>query len=307
MGLNLSTSIGKMRLKNPVIVSSGTFGYGEEYEGLIDLKKLGAIVTKSVTLEEKKGNSPPRIVETSSGILNSIGLENVGLERFIKEKLVFLKKLKIPVIVSIAAEILEDYVKLAKRLNKEDIAGIELNVSCPNVQSKNNLTFAQNKDELGKIVKAVRRITDLPLVAKLSPNVTDIKEMAKEAEAGGSDAISLVNTFLSTAIDIEKREPVLGNFTGGLSGPAIKPIALRMVYEVANTVDISVIGMGGIMNTEDALEFLICGADAVSIGTANFINPGITLKIIEGIREYMRNHQMKSLNDLIGSLRIKNE
>ena len=307
MGLNLSTSIGKIGLKNPVIVSSGTFGYGEEYEELIDLKKLGAIVTKSVTLEEKRGNPPPRIVETPSGILNSIGLENVGLERFIKEKLVFLKKLKIPVIVSIAAETLEDYVKLAKRLNKEDIAGIELNVSCPNVQSKGNLTFAQNKDELGKIVKAVRRITDLLLITKLSPNVTDIKEIAKEAEAGGSDAISLVNTFLSTAIDIEKREPILGNFIGGLSGPAIKPIALRMVYEVANTVDISVIGMGGIMNAEDALEFLICGADAVSIGTANFINPGITLKIIEGIREYMRDHQMKSLSDLIGSLRIKNE
>lgn len=307
MGLNLSTSIGKIGLKNPVIVSSGTFGYGEEYEELIDLKKLGAIVTKSVTLEEKRGNPPPRIVETSSGILNSIGLENVGLERFIKEKLVFLKKLKIPVIVSIAAETLEDYVKLAKRLNKEDIAGIELNVSCPNVKSENNLTFAQNKDELGKIVKAVRRITDLSLITKLSPNVTDIKEIAKEAEAGGSDAISLVNTFLSTAIDIEKREPVLGNFIGGLSGPAIKPIALRMVYEVANTVDISVIGMGGIMNAEDALEFLICGADAISVGTGNFIDPRITLKIIEGIREYMRDHQMKSLSDLIGSLRIKNE
>ncbi len=304
MGLDLSTSLGNIKLKNPVLVSSGTFGYAQEYKDLVDLEKLGAIVTKSITPKAKEGNSPPRIVETASGIINSIGLENVGLDRFIEEKLPFLKGLTVPIIVSIAGENIDDYLTMTERLNDEEISGIELNLSCPNVKSKNNLTFAQDKNEFSKIIKRVRGATSHTLIVKLSPNVTDIREIAQAAEAAGADAISLVNTFLATAIDIERQMPKLGNFTGGLSGPAIKPIALRMVYEVSEVVKISVIGQGGIMNAEDALEFLICGADAISVGTGNFIDPRTSLRIIDGIKDYMKNKRINKLSDLVGSLRI---
>ncbi|HDM37676.1 MAG TPA: dihydroorotate dehydrogenase [Candidatus Omnitrophica bacterium] len=304
MGLDLSTSLGNIKLKNPVLVSSGTFGYAQEYKDLVDLEELGAIVTKSITPKAKEGNSPPRIVETASGIINSIGLENVGLDRFIEEKLPFLKGLTVPIIVSIAGENIDDYLTMTERLNDEEISGIELNLSCPNVKSKNNLTFAQDKNEFSKIIKRVRGATSHTLIVKLSPNVTDIREIAQAAEAAGADAISLVNTFLATAIDIERQMPKLGNFTGGLSGPAIKPIALRMVYEVSEVVKISVIGQGGIMNAEDALEFLICGADAISVGTGNFIDPRTSLRIIDGIKDYMKNKRINKLSDLVGSLRV---
>jgi len=304
MGLDLSTNLGNIKLKNPVLVSSGTFGYAQEYKDLVDLEKLGAIVTKSITPKAKEGNPPPRIVETACGIINSIGLENVGLDRFIKEKLPFLKGLSVPIIVSIAGENIDDYLTMTERLNDEEISGIELNLSCPNVKSKNNLTFAQDKNEFSKIIKRVRGATSHTLIVKLSPNVTDIREIAQAAEAAGADAISLVNTFLATAIDIERQMPKLGNFTGGLSGPAIKPIALRMVYEVSEVVEISVIGQGGIMNTEDALEFLICGADAISVGTGNFIDPRTSLRIIDGIKDYMKNKRINKLSDLVGSLRV---
>ena len=304
MGLDLSTSLGNIKLKNPVLVSSGTFGYAQEYKDLVDLEELGAIVTKSITPKAKEGNSPPRIVETASGIINSIGLENVGLDRFIEEKLPFLKGLTVPIIVSIAGENIDDYLTMTERLNDEEISGIELNLSCPNVKSKNNLTFAQDKNEFSKIIKRVRGATNHTLIVKLSPNVTDIREIAQAAEAAGADAISLVNTFLATAIDIERQMPKLGNFTGGLSGPAIKPIALRMVYEVSEVVKISVIGQGGIMNAEDALEFLICGADAISVGTGNFIDPRTSLRIIDGIKDYMKNKRINKLSDLVGSLRV---
>ena len=304
MGLDLSTNLGNIKLKNPVLVSSGTFGYAQEYKDLVDLEKLGAIVTKSITPKAKEGNPPPRIVETACGIINSIGLENVGLDRFIKEKLPFLKGLSVPIIVSIAGENIDDYLTMTERLNDEEISGIELNLSCPNVKSKNNLTFAQDKDEFSKIIKRVRGATSHTLIVKLSPNVTDIREIAQAAEAAGADAISLVNTFLATAIDIERQMPKLGNFTGGLSGPAIKPIALRMVYEVSEVVEIGVIGQGGIMNAEDALEFLICGADAISVGTGNFIDPHTSLRIIDGIKDYMKNKRINKLSDLVGSLRV---
>jgi dihydroorotate dehydrogenase (NAD+) catalytic subunit len=304
MGIDLSVKIGKLELKNPVMVSSGTFGYGEEYEELVDLRKLGALVTKSITLKPKEGNPPPRIIETPAGLLNSIGLENVGLDNFIKEKLPFLKRLKIPIIVSIAAESEKDYLELAESIDKEKIEAIELNVSCPNIKSKGGFSFAQDKEALYKIVKAVRKVTSGTLITKLSPNVTDIKEMARVAQRAGSEAISLVNTFLATAIDIEEAKPKLANFTGGLSGPAIKPIALRLVYEAASTVDISVIGQGGIMNTEDALEFLLAGADAISLGTANFIKPKASLEIIEGLKAYMNKKRIRKLTDLIGSLKV---
>lgn len=307
MEIDLSLKIGKIKLKNPVMVSSGTFGYAEEYKDLVPIEKLGAVVTKSITLKPKEGNPPPRITETASGMLNAIGLENAGLDKFIKEKLPSLKKFKVPIIVSIAGDSLNDYVELAKSLDKEDIAGLELNISCPNVQSKEQLMFSQDSRMTGALVKAVREATDLTIITKLSPNVTDIKVLALEAEKAGSDAISLVNTFLAISIDTEKRIPKLANFTGGLSGPAIKPIALRMAYEVASCVSIPIVGQGGIMNVNDALEFLICGADAVSVGTASFIDPSISVKIIEGIRKYMQDKKIEKITELTDSLNLKKD
>jgi dihydroorotate dehydrogenase (NAD+) catalytic subunit len=305
MAIDLSTTIGKIKLKNPVMVSSGTFGYGKEYEELVDINKLGAIVTKSITCKPKEGNKPPRLKETASGLINSIGLENVGLKTFIKEKLPFLKKLNTKVIVSIAAEKKEDFYYLAKELSSYDIDAIELNISCPNVESNGGLTFAQDEKMVEEIVSKVRSLTDLTLITKLSPNVTDIVKIAKQAESSGSDAVSLVNTFLSLAVDAKTRKPVLGNITGGLSGPAIKPMALRMVYQVAKEIDIDIIGQGGIMTPQDALEFLICGANAVSLGTANFINPKAPIEVIEGIKKYLKEEKFNNLNELIGSLKIE--
>ena len=293
-GIDMKIIIGKIKLKNPVMVASGTFGYAKEFEDLVDLKKLGAIVTKTITLKPKKGNPMPRVCETASGMLNAIGLENEGMKNFIDEKLPYLKKLGVPIIVSISGETIEEFSKLAKRLDKEEsVDGIELNISCPNIKrqetrDKGQGLIAQDKDATYTLVKGVRDVTAKTLITKLSPNVTDITSIAKAACKAGTDAVSLVNTFLGMAIDIETGKPKLGNVTGGLSGPCIKPIALRMVWEVSKNIKKPVIGIGGIMTKEDAIEFLLAGAKAIQIGTANFVVPGICEDIIKGVGEWTR-------------------
>lgn len=300
---DLKVKIGKIELKNPVMVASGTFGSGEEYKDLLDLNKIGAIVTKSITLKSREGNTPPRIVETPSGMLNSIGLQNDGIEVFIKEKIPFLKTIRSAVIVSIAAHSINDYGKLAERL--DDIKrtdALEINISCPNV--KGGLEFSRDPFSAFEVVNAVRRKTKKTVIAKLSPNVTDIAAIAAAAEDAGADAVSLVNTFTGMAVDIDTKRPVLGNIVGGLSGPAIKPIALRMVWEVFKKVRIPVIGMGGIMDSDDALEFIITGASAVEVGTANFVNPKAAVEIAGGIEAHMRKNKIKNMKGLIGCLKV---
>ncbi len=300
---DLKVKIGRLELKNPVMVASGTFGSGEEYKDLLDLNKIGAIVTKSITLKAREGNPPPRIVETPSGMLNSIGLQNDGIEVFIKEKIPFLKTIRSAVIVSIAAHSINDYVKLAERLDDiKRVDALEINISCPNV--KGGLEFSREPVSAFEVVNAVRRKTKKTVIAKLSPNVTDIATIAAAAEDAGADAVSLVNTFTGMAVDINTKRPVLGNIVGGLSGPAIKPIALRMVWEVFNKVRIPVIGMGGIMDSDDALEFIIAGASAVEVGTANFVNPKAAVEVIDGIERYMRHGRMKSRKELGGGLNV---
>lgn len=308
MGMSTIVKIGKIKLKNPVIAASGTFGVGEEYSEFIDINKLGAIVTKTITLKPRVGNPPPRIVETAAGMLNSIGLENKGLEDFIKNKMPFIKKLKAPVIVSISGDGAKDFTELAKRLSGMGVDGIELNISCPNIKnsnlkSQNSKLIAQDVDATYNLVKAIRKATKKTLITKLSPNVTDITEIARAAEDAGSDAISLVNTFGAMAVDIETRSPKLGAVTGGLSGPAIKPVALKMVWETFNKVNIPIIGIGGIMDYRDALEFILCGATAVQVGTANFINPKATIEIVEGIRNYLAKNKISDINKLIGTVK----
>jgi dihydroorotate dehydrogenase (NAD+) catalytic subunit len=309
----LSVKLGKIKLKNPVMVASGTFGYAEEFKDFIDLKKLGAIVTKTITLNPRQGNPPARTCETPSGMLNSIGLENPGLEVFVQEKLPQLMKIGSAIIVSIASEENPDeFVILAKRLDKiKRIAAIELNISCPNIKSqiayrKSHIAklIAQDAKATYEVVSAVRKVTRKTLITKLSPNVTDITEIALAAEGAGSDAVSLVNTLSGMSIDINARKPKIASITGGLSGPAIRPIAVRMVWEVYQKIKIPVIGMGGIMDTSSALEFLIAGASAIAIGTANFVNPKVTIEIIEGIKNYMIRNKIKDLSSLIGSLKI---
>lgn len=283
----LEVRIGKIRLKNPVMVASGTFGYGKEFEEFVDLKKLGAIVTKTITIRPRAGNPMPRTCETASGMLNSIGLQNDGIDDFIEEKLPYLARLGTPVIVSISGDGAKEFSDLAKRLDKEKaVDGIELNISCPNIKGKG--LIAQYPDSTYRVVKDVRKAIKKTLITKLSPNVTDIVEIAQAACKAGADAISLVNTFFGMAIDIETGKPKLGNITGGLSGPCIKPIALKMVWDVAKNIKKPVIGIGGIMSAEDAIEFLLAGAKAVQIGTANFITPGICEKIIKGIEKWTK-------------------
>lgn len=298
MSPNLAVNIAGIKMKNPIMVASGTFGYGEEYGQLIDLNMLGAIVVKGITLLPKQGNPPPRIVETPCGMLNAIGLENVGVERFIKEKLPYLQQFNTPVIVNIAGECVEEYVELAKKLDRL-VDGLEINISCPNV-ARGGLQFGQDPALTYDVVSKVRQATKLPLIAKLSPNVTDIKIIAKSAEDAGGDAISLINTILGMAIDVNTKKPILANIKGGLSGPAIKPIALRMVFEVAQVVKVPIIGQGGIMNATDALEFIIAGATAIAVGTANFVDPTATIKIIEGIEDYLIKNNISRINELIG-------
>jgi len=290
----MGISIGKIKLKNPVMAASGTFGYAKEFEGLVDLKKLGAIVTKTITIKPRPGNPMPRVCETASGMLNAIGLQNEGVEDFIEEKLPYLSKIGVPIIVSISGDSIKEFCGLAKRLDKEKgVAGIELNISCPNItnhepRTTNHELIAQDKDATHELVKKVREKTNKTLITKLSPNVTDIVEIAKAACKAGTDAVSLVNTFLAMAIDIETGKPKLANITGGLSGPAIKPIAIRMVWEVAKNIKKPVIGMGGIMTADDAIEFLLAGAKAVQVGTANFIEPGVCEKIIKGVEKWKK-------------------
>lgn len=300
---DLKVRIGKLELKNPVMAASGTFGFGEEFKDFVNINKLGAIITKSITLNQREGNPPPRIVETSSGILNSIGLQNDGIEGFIKNNLPFLRRVKTVVIVSIAGQSFNEYKELARRLDKiERIDGIEINISCPNVRG--GLEFAVEPSSTFEVVSLTRKNTRKTLIAKLSPNVKDIGEIAKAAEEAGTDSVSLVNTFTGMAIDIETKAPKLGNLVGGLSGPAIKPIALHMVWEVARQIKIPVIGMGGIMNYKDALEFIIVGASAIQVGTANFVNPKATIEIINGIENYMGKNRIKDIKELVGCLKI---
>lgn len=303
----LEVEVGGIRMKNPVMTASGTFGYGEEFSPFIDLDKLGAIVLKGITLKPKRGNPPPRIIETPSGILNAIGLQNVGVEVLINKKLPYLQKFTTPVIINISGDTLEEYVELARKLDnisqEKGIAGLEINISCPNVQ-KGGMVWGTEAQLTYKVVNNIRKVTTLPLIVKLSPNVTDIKVIAQAAEEAGADALSLINTLVGMAVDVSLRRPKLANISGGLSGPAVKPVALWMVWQVFQTVNIPIIGMGGIMKAEDALEFIIAGARAVSIGTANLVNPKAAIEIIKGIEEYLVENKIKDINELVGSLKI---
>lgn len=298
--MELNTVIAGIKMKNPVMVASGSFGYGEEPSKFIDLNQLGAIITKTVTLDPREGNPPPRICETSAGMLNSIGLQNKGIQDFIDHVLPFLAKFDTPVIANIAGDSPGQYVQLAKILSQHLlIKGLELNISCPNVK-KGGLQFGSDKNATFALVKAVRKATRLPLLVKLSPNVTDIIMIAKAAEEAGADAISLINTILGMAIDIENKQFCLGTKTGGLSGPAIKPVAVRMVWQAAQAVKIPIVGIGGIMNGNDAVEFFLAGASAIEVGTANFIDSRAPIKIIAEIQEYLKRHNLSHYKALIG-------
>ncbi|MDD5116809.1 MAG: dihydroorotate dehydrogenase [Candidatus Omnitrophica bacterium] len=300
---DLSLRIGKLDLKNPVMVASGTFGYGEEFTPFIDLKKLGAIVTKTITVRPRLGNLPPRTCATPSGMLNSIGLENPGIDKFIAEKLPSLKKLGIPVIISIASiEDPDEFTVLARQLDKiKEVAALELNISCPNLH-KDKLISQDAKDTF-ELVSLVRKVTGKCLITKLSPNVASISEIALAAEAAGSDAVALINTLGGMSIDVDKRQPKIGSWSAGLSGPAVRPVAVKMVWEAHNKIKIPIIGMGGIMDIQSALEFFIAGASAISVGTANFINPRASIEIISGLKAYMADNNMRDLSSLIGSLK----
>jgi dihydroorotate dehydrogenase (NAD+) catalytic subunit len=301
---DLSINVGPLGLKNPVMTASGTFGYAKEFQTLVDLNRLGAIIVKGLSLSPSKGNPPPRIVETPCGMLNAIGLENVGLERFIKEKVPFLEGLRAPVLANIYGTDVAAYAELAERLNDvEAVAGIEVNISCPNVK-QGGVAFGADLLTARQVTQAVRAKYRRLLMVKLSPNVTDITQIAKAVEEGGADAISLINTITGMAIDIHRRRPRLANITGGLSGPAIKPVALRMVWQVARAVKVPVVGIGGIMTAEDALEFIIAGASAVQVGTANFVNPRCTMEIIDGIADYLREKKIGAVKELVGSLQV---
>ena len=296
--------IGGIVLNNPVMTASGTFGYAREYEELVGLNRLGGIIVKGLSLKPVAGNPPPRIVETSCGMLNAIGLENVGLDHFIKDKLPFLKTLSLPIVVNIYGKSVDEYSQLAARLNEIDaIAGLEVNISCPNV-SAGGLVFGVDPDSTYSVVSAVRKRTAKHVMVKLTPNVTDITQIAQSAEDAGADAVSLINTITGMAIDVETRRSKLANITGGLSGPAIKPVALRMVWQVVQKVNIPVVGIGGIMSARDALEFLIAGAKAVQVGTANFLNPKVTVEIIEGIQAFLIKKKIKKLTDIVGTLQV---
>ncbi|MFW6278737.1 MAG: dihydroorotate dehydrogenase [Bacillota bacterium] len=298
--LNLEVDLGPFSLKNPVLTASGTFGYGKEVKDYMDPDLLGAITVKGLTVEPTRGNDTPRIVETASGMLNSIGLENPGLEEFIEQKIEVIGEFSTPVLVNISGHSVEDFSVLAGRLAPYDeIAGLEVNVSCPNIEG-GGMAFGTNCDLVYQITEEVKSKYEGPVIVKLSPNVTDIVEMAEAARAGGADCISLINTLLGMAIDVDSQAPVLGNTMGGLSGPAIKPVALRMIYQVAAVVDLPIIGMGGIMNGEDALEFIMAGASAVAIGTATLVNPDASINVLQEIKQYCRENNIDDINQLVG-------
>ena len=299
---DLSLQIGSLKLANPIIAASGCFGYGVEYADAIDLSGLGGIVTKGLFLTEREGHPPERIVETPSGMLNAIGLQGIGVHRFIEEKLPELRRLGAVTIVNICGSTVNEYVELARILSDvEGISALELNISCPNIK-EGGITFGCNLNGTYDVVHAVRNATSLPVIPKLTPNVTDVASFARASEEAGADAVSLVNTFLAMMIDVETRRPQLSNIVGGLSGPAIRPIAVRMIYECHTAVKIPIIGMGGISNTRDALEFMIAGATAIQIGTASFVDPFIFNKLLKGLDEYMDRHKLASLSDLVGTI-----
>lgn len=301
--MNTSINFAGIEMKNPVTVASGTFGYGREFQDFIDLNKLGAIITKGTSLKPKAGNKPPRICETASGMLNSIGLQNPGVEYFAQYDLPFLKNFNTKIIVNACGSTVEEYVELCRILNTLPIDGVEINLSCPNVKA-GCLAFGTTYEGVKNVTSQVRKVLDKPLIVKLTPNVTDITAPAKGAEDGGADGISAINTLLGMKIDIDKRTPILANNTGGLSGPAIKPVAVRCVYQIAQSVNIPVMGLGGIMSGEDAIEFMIAGASAVSIGAGNFVDPYTSIKTIYGIENYMRKHNIDDVKDIIGSLKL---
>lgn len=297
----LAVNIGGIQMANPVTTASGTFGFGPEYAPYIDLKQLGAIVVKGTTLEPRLGNPPPRIAETPAGILNSVGLQNPGVDAFIAKSLPYLNGIGVPVIVNIAGNTIEDYAEVARRLDKAPgVAGLEVNISCPNVKM-GGLAFGTDPVMAAEVIATVKEVTAIPVVAKLSPNVTDIVGMAKAVAAAGADALSLINTLLGMAIDIRRQKPILANVMGGLSGPAIRPVAVRMVWQVSQAVSLPIIGMGGIMNADDAIEFILAGASAVAVGTGNFVNPRATVDIIHGIEAYCREFGIEDINDLVGA------
>jgi dihydroorotate dehydrogenase (NAD+) catalytic subunit len=303
--MDLTVQIGSLTLKNPLIAASGCFGYGVEYAGIVDLAALGGVAVKGLFLAEREGHAAPRIVETPAGMLNAIGLQGIGVRRFIDEKLPELRARGATVIVNICGTTLDEYVELARILSDaEGVAAIELNISCPNIK-EGGITFGCSLTGTFEVVSAVRKATRLPIIPKLTPNVTDVASFARASEEGGADAVSLVNTFLAMAIDVESRRPKISNIVGGLSGPAIRPIAVRMVYECRQAVRIPIVGMGGIADARDALEFMIAGAAAVQVGTASFVDPFIWPKLLEGITAYMDRHQIARISDLIGTVDIR--
>ncbi len=301
---DLRVNIGKLEMKNPVMTASGTFGYGLEFQDFVDLEQIGGIIVKGTTLHHREGNPYPRMAETPMGMINAVGLQNKGVHYFVDHIYPQIKDINTNMIVNVSGSQVEDYAETARIINGLDnIPAIELNISCPNVK-QGGMAFGVSAHGAEEVVSAVRKVYDKTLIVKLSPNVTDITEIAKAAEAAGADSVSLINTLLGMAINAEKRKPVLSTITGGMSGAAVKPIALRMVWQVAKAVNIPVVGLGGIMNWRDAVEFLLAGATAIEIGTANFIDPAITVKVAQGIDDYLNRHGFSSVKDIIGALEV---
>lgn len=301
--MNTEVNLAGIKMKNPVTVASGTFGYGREFSNFFDLSQLGGIITKGTSLKPRSGNKPSRVYETPSGMLNSIGLQNPGVEYFAQNDLPFLRKFDTAVIVNACGSSIEEYVELCKVLNTLDIDGVELNLSCPNVKA-GCMAFGNTYEGVKQVTSEVRKVLDKPLIVKLTPNVTDIASIAKAVEDAGADGVSLINTLLGMKIDIHKRRPVLANNTGGLSGPAIRPVAVRMVYQVAQAVNIPVLGMGGIVNGDDAIEFMLAGANAISIGAGNFISPYTSVETVKGIEDYMKKHNIGDINEIVGTVEM---
>ena len=302
--VQLNTKIGSLELKNPVMTASGTFGYGTEYADFMDINRLGAIIVKGTTLNPRQGNPYPRMAETPSGMLNAVGLQNKGVDYFVDHIYPEVRKIETNIIVNVSGSCIDDYVQTASIINTlDDIPAIELNISCPNVK-QGGMAFGVKPESAAQVVSAVRKAYDKTLIVKLSPNVTDITEIARAVEGAGADSVSLINTMLGMAIDAEKRKPILSTITGGMSGPAVKPVALRMVWQTAKAVKIPVIGLGGICSATDAIEFLLAGASAIQIGTANFVDPSISEKVIDGIADYLQRHNFNSVQEIIGALEV---
>ncbi len=300
--VNLNITVGSLRLKNPVLTASGTFGYGEEFSDFIDIDRLGGYIVKGTTLEPREGNPYPRMAETPSGMLNAVGLQNKGIDYFINKIYPRIKNFDSELIVNVSGAAIDDYVKVCERIESQtDIRAVEVNISCPNVK-QGGMAFGTTPEGAASVTKAVRKAFNGTVIVKLSPNVTDITEIAKAVEAEGADSVSLINTLMGMAIDVERQKPCLSTITGGLSGPAVRPVAVRMVWQVAKAVNIPVVGLGGIMNGRDALEFILAGATAVEIGTANFIDPAVTVKIIDYIEDYCIRHGINDINELIGAI-----